>query len=104
MSRTPTANDWQTLYREAIFESDPAKIPGMIDIAYHVIQRRAFELWYMGGAPQTRERLELDSALYFLDLLRKIGPVPTTESRVDELDEGSSAGTSADCNGPDIGT
>lgn len=24
MSRTPTADDWQTLYREAILESDPA--------------------------------------------------------------------------------
>ena len=95
MSRTPKADDWQLLYREAILESDPAKIPGMIDLAYKVIQRRAFELWYMGGAPQTRERLELDSALYFLDLLRKIGPVPETGSRVDELDKGSSASTSA---------
>lgn len=73
MSRTPTADDWQTLYRAAILESDPAKVPGLIDLAYKVVQRRAFELWYM-GAPPTMERHELDNALYFLDLLRKFGP------------------------------
>ncbi len=96
MSQTLTTNDWQTLYREAILESDPAKIPGMIDMAYKVIQRRAFELWYMGPAPQTRERLELNTALYFLDLLKKIGPVPSTSSGSDELHSGLSTGTSAD--------
>ena len=51
MSRTPTADDWQTLYRAAILESDPAKVPGLIDLAYKVVQRRAFELWYMGAPP-----------------------------------------------------
>jgi hypothetical protein len=44
MSRTPTADDWQTLYRAAILESDPAKVPGLIDLAYKVVQRQAFEL------------------------------------------------------------
>lgn len=91
MSRTPAADDWQILYREAVLESAPAKVPGMIDLAYHVIQRRAFELWYMGTAPQTRERLELDSALYFLDLIKKIGPLPDTSSPIDGLDKGPSS-------------
>ncbi len=79
MSRTPTADDWQALYGEAILESDPAKIPGMIDLAGKVVQRRAFELWYM-GAPLTRERGELEAALNILDLLKKFGPVQDGES------------------------
>jgi hypothetical protein len=74
MSRTPTADDWQTLYRQAILESDPAKLPGMIDLAYKVIQRRAFELWY-AGAPASGERNELDAALDFINLLRTLGYV-----------------------------
>lgn len=88
MSRMPRADDWQTLYREAVLESDPAKVPEMIDLASRVIRRRAFELWYMGSAAETRERLELDSALYFLDLLKKISPVPDSSP---EIDPGSSA-------------
>lgn len=96
MSQTPTTHDWQTLYRQAILESDPAKMPEMIDLAYKVIQRRAFELWYRGGAAQTKERLELDSALYFLDLLRKIGTLTETGARVDNLDKGSPSRTPAD--------
>jgi hypothetical protein len=79
VSRTPTADDWQALYGEAILESDPAKIRGMIDLAYKVIQRRAFELWYL-GAPLNWERHELDTALYILDLLKNVGPVQDGES------------------------
>jgi hypothetical protein len=79
MSRTPTADDWQTLYRQAILEPDPAKLPGMIDLAYTVIQRRAFELWY-AGAPASGERNELDAALDFLNLLRTLGRVHSAGS------------------------
>lgn len=96
MSHTPTADDWQTLYREAMLESDPAKMPEMIDLAYKVIRRRAFELWYRGNAEQTKERLELDRALYFLDLLRKIGTLTEPDARVDNFDKGSPSGTPAD--------
>ena len=96
MSQAPTARDWQTLYHQAILESDPARIPGMIDLAYKAIQRRAFELWYRGGAAQTKERLELDSARYFLDLLRNIGTLTKTGARVDNLDKGSPSRNPAD--------
>ncbi|MBZ5688740.1 MAG: hypothetical protein LAP86_27330 [Acidobacteriia bacterium] len=88
MSRTPTTDDWRTLYREAILESDPANLPGLIDLAYRVVQRRAFELWYM-GAPATRERHELDNALYFLDLLRKFGPQLEESPRVGDVGQRS---------------
>lgn len=74
MSRTRTAADWQTLYLQAILESVPAKMPGTVDLAYKVIRRRAFELWY-AGAPPTKERHELDTALYSLGLLKKFGPM-----------------------------
>ncbi len=80
MSRTPTAGDWQTLYLRAILESDPAKILDTADLAYKVIQRRAFELWY-AGAPPTKERHELDTALASLDLLKKFGPVQADGSK-----------------------
>lgn len=96
MSRIPAASDWQTLYREAILESDPAKVPEMIDLASAVIRRRVFELWYMGSAADTRERLELDSALYFLDLLKKIGPISDSSPGIELWDKGSSARTFAD--------
>jgi hypothetical protein len=69
MSRTPPVHDWQTLYREAIFESDPTKMPAKLDLAHAVMQSRAFELFYT-GAPTTREQEELDTALYFLELLK----------------------------------
>lgn len=95
MSRTPTADDWRTLYRAAILESDPAKVPGLIDLAYKVVQRRAFELWYM-GEPPTRERHELDNALYFLDLLRKFGPLLEGSPRVGDLEQRSSGESPAD--------
>jgi len=95
MSRTPTADDWQALYRAAVLESDPAKVPDLIDLAYKVVQRRAFELWYT-GAPQTRERDELDNALYFLDLLRKVGPSLEESPRVGNLEQRSSGESPAD--------
>jgi hypothetical protein len=96
VSRIPRAGDWQTLYREAILESDPAKVPEMIDLASTVIRRRAFELWYMGSAAEARERLELDSALYFLELLKKIGPISDSNPEIDAWDKGPSARTFAD--------
>ena len=79
MARTPTSDCWQMLYRQAILEPDPAKLPGMIDLAYSVIQRRAFELWY-AGAPASGERNELDAALDFLNLLRTLDSVHETGS------------------------
>src|SRR5215467_10044932 len=95
MSRRPTTDDWQALYREAILESDPTKIPGMIDLAYKVIQRRAFELWYL-GAPATSERHELDTALYFLDLLKKFDAMQETGTRIADRNNSPAGEASTD--------
>ena len=80
MSRTPTADDWQMLYHQAILEPDPKKLSGLIDVAYKVIQRRAFDLWY-NGEPATGERQDLDAALFCLELLREFCPVRESSSR-----------------------
>lgn len=74
MSQMPTQNEWRELYREALLESDPTRMPARIEQASKAIQLRALELWNM-GSPETRERHELDSALHFLSLLTMIGPV-----------------------------
>lgn len=80
MSRTPTAADWQKLYLRAILESDRTRMPGTVDLAYKVIRRRAFELWY-AGEPPTKERHELATALASLDLLKKFSPVQPDDSK-----------------------
>jgi len=80
MSRTSTVDDWQMLYHQAILEPDPKKLSGIIDVAYKVIQRRAFELWY-NGAPATGERQDLDAALSCLELLRGLSPVGESSFR-----------------------
>jgi hypothetical protein len=71
MSRTPTENEWQQLYREALLESDPTRALARIEEAHKAVQRRALELGN-GGSPETKERHELDAALYFLGLLRGV--------------------------------
>ena len=72
MSDTPPQNNWPTLYREALLESDSSRLPARIDEAHKAIQLRARELWY-GGSPETRERHDLDAAVRFLGLLRSVG-------------------------------
>jgi len=71
MSETP--NCWPELYREALLEPDPRKVPVRIEEARKAIHRRAHELWGAGLAT-TREQRELDAALHFLDLLRMVAP------------------------------
>jgi hypothetical protein len=73
MSRTSTENCWPELYREALLESNPAKVPARIEEAHKAIHRRVLELWY-AGSPQSKEQRDLDVALHFLDLLRRVGP------------------------------
>jgi hypothetical protein len=84
MSQTPTENDWHDLYREALLESDPARMPVLIEEAYKAVQRRTRELWY-ACSPETKERHELDAALYFLGLLRTVGPSETKASPVSDM-------------------
>jgi hypothetical protein len=64
---------WRALYRQAIFEDDMGVVLVHAVQAHHAIQRRARELWRadsMGESIDLRERQELHSALYFLNLLR----------------------------------
>ena len=69
-----TGRCWSELYRQAIFESDGERLQARIEEASDAIRRRSRELWYT-SSPETRERRDLDSALYFLGLLRVIGVV-----------------------------
>lgn len=64
--------NWLTLYREAVLEPDRKKVKTRIAQAQRAIQQRARELWY-AGAPETRERRQMDAAAHFLGILRLIG-------------------------------
>ncbi|HVM93875.1 MAG TPA: hypothetical protein VMT67_13725 [Terriglobales bacterium] len=75
---------WHDLYREALMESDPAKSPLVIEEAYRAAQRRALELWN-ARSPETKERHELDAALYFLGLLRMAAREESRSSRPVEI-------------------
>ncbi len=66
-----TDRSWPEFYREAILESDHGRLPARIGEASDAIRCRSRELWY-AGAPETMERHDLDSALYFLGLLRTV--------------------------------
>jgi len=66
-----TGRSWPELYREVILESDRGRLPALIDEASDAIRCRSRELWY-AGSPETMERHDLDSALYFLGLLRRV--------------------------------
>jgi len=79
MSELPVRNNWPDLYREALLEPDPTRVPARIEEAQKAICRRALELWYAG--PPTKEMHDLDTALHFLDLLRIVGTAETSPSR-----------------------
>lgn len=63
----PEAN-WQTLYREAVFEQDPKQLRVRVSLAQHAICRRTRELWY-AGASDSAERRRMDAASFFLGIL-----------------------------------
>ena len=63
--------NWQQLYKLAVFESDPEKLPIRIDVACKAIRWRVSELWDLGTIDSC-ERSQLDTASYFLGLLRMI--------------------------------
>jgi hypothetical protein len=62
---------WPELYRQALEESDSSRLLARIEEATHAIRCRSRELWY-AGSPEVKERHALDSALYFLGLLRMV--------------------------------
>jgi hypothetical protein len=63
--------DWRERYRQALFESDPDILPMRLDEAHKAIRWRICELWDIGAADNS-ELSHLDSAAYFLGLLRTI--------------------------------
>lgn len=69
MSDISWEKKWPELYKEALLEPDYSRLPDLIDDAERAIQRRAMEIWY-GGALESKELQDLDSALRFLELLR----------------------------------
>ena len=66
---------WTELYRRALFEEDPQKLPVLLEQAHQTVQQRARELWYSPSRGQEvteKERHELDTAAYYLDVLRSL--------------------------------
>jgi hypothetical protein len=67
---------WVELYQKALFEDDSNELHARLEVAQRAIQERAHELWHAssaGNAIDFRERQELETAMYFLKLLRSIG-------------------------------
>jgi hypothetical protein len=63
--------DWRELYKAALFEDDNSKILQRIAEAEVAVSARAGELFGTSGR-QVREQHDIENALYFLGLLRKI--------------------------------
>jgi hypothetical protein len=66
---------WAELYQKALFEDDAGALGVRVEAAQHAIQERARELWRASSAGQPidlRERYELETAMYFLKLLRSL--------------------------------
>jgi len=63
---TLIATDWQTLYRAAMTESEPAKLAGKIEAARRAVRNQLEEL---DDLHDSRERQQLNNALYALETL-----------------------------------
>ena len=66
---------WGELYRRALFEEDRNKLPVSLEQAHQAVQQRILELWYSPARGQNvshKERSELHTAAYYLDLLRSL--------------------------------
>ena len=65
---------WSDLYRQALFEDDHDKLPHLLEVAHRAVQERAHEIWYKTTLEKVtaEERRELDAAIYYLGLLRKM--------------------------------
>jgi hypothetical protein len=58
--------DWQSLYRAAMAESDPVKLSGKIEAARRSIRQRLEDL---DDPRDSREHQQLNNALYALETL-----------------------------------
>ncbi len=63
--------DWRELYKRALLEPDPRKLPNRIDLAHKAIRSRARQLWYAGSC-ETREQCQMDAASKLLGMLRML--------------------------------
>ena len=75
MSDNEKKEHWSELYRQALFEDDRDKLPHLLEIAHRAVQQRVHEIWYEPEAAEkatAAERRELDAAVYYLGLLRKM--------------------------------
>ena len=72
MAGTNDSENWADLYRAALFEEDRRKLPQLLKQAHRAVKRRVRELWYASTRGQSindKERHELHTAAYYLDLL-----------------------------------
>lgn len=60
---------WMELYRAAILELDPAKLPARVDAAYQAVQQRTWELTQQANTRE--EQTALRDAMQNLRVLQK---------------------------------
>ena len=73
MANSDGNQNWLTLYREAVLETDRKKVKTRVVRTQMAIQSRARELWY-AGTPETSERRQTGRGRSnFLGILRSIG-------------------------------
>lgn len=72
MENSEKFKGWRVLYRNAVLESDPAKLILRIREAHQSIQERTRQLWYEGST-DTGERHALTAASHYLQILRTLG-------------------------------
>lgn len=67
--KLPNSPTWHALYKAALFENDPHKIPDRIHRAERVLIQRAREL-FIASKDKFEERQAIEHALYALRALR----------------------------------
>ncbi|MGE5054282.1 MAG: hypothetical protein ACM3WP_08955 [Acidobacteriota bacterium] len=75
MAEIQEKEHWADLYRRALFEEDGSKLPLMLERARQAVQQRVRELWHLttrGQSVSAKERQDLHTAAYYLDLLRSL--------------------------------
>jgi len=68
-TRSSPQDAWRNLYKAALFEPDPARLPDHISRAESAIVARARQLFDQQG-DHIEEEIALDDALYALQALR----------------------------------
>ena len=61
---------WKDLYRAALLEVDPTKLPARLEEAFRIIEQRRSELFHQGMSSHP-EHADLVDALHNLRVLRR---------------------------------